>query len=97
MKFNNLFIQTAFSAIIRENSSGRFAMKILVYLYDESGKEKEVNLEEINVNNINDQQLLWINILERDVEAVRRVTTALHLIKVPIKGLLRTRSVQILL
>jgi Mg2+ and Co2+ transporter CorA len=67
-------------------------MKILVYLYDESGKEKEVNLEEIDINNLNDQQLLWINILERDAETVRRVTTALHLIKVPIKGILRTRE-----
>ncbi|MBA4120889.1 MAG: magnesium transporter CorA family protein [Acidobacteria bacterium] len=67
-------------------------MKILVYLYDESGKEKEVNLEEIDINNLNDQQLLWINILERDAESVRRVTTALHLIKVPIKGILRTRE-----
>jgi len=33
-------------------------MKILVYLYDESGKEKEVGLGEIDVNNLNDQQLL---------------------------------------
>jgi len=61
-------------------------MKILAYLYDVSGKEKQVNFEEIDVNNLNDQQLLWINILERDVEAVRRATTALHLIKVPIKN-----------
>ena len=67
-------------------------MKILVYLYDESGKETEVNLEDVDINNLNNQQLLWVNILERDAEAVTRVTTALNLTKVPLKGILRTRE-----
>jgi len=67
-------------------------MKIIVYLYDVDGTEREVNLDDSIINNLNDQQLLWVNILERDLETVKKVTTALKLTNVPFKGILRTHE-----
>jgi hypothetical protein len=36
---------------------------ILVYLYDEAGSKEEITLDENIINNLNDRQLLWINVL----------------------------------
>ena len=46
-------------------------------------------MEQDTLGKLNDKQLLWVNILERDEETVRYVTQTLHLEKVPIKGILR--------
>lgn len=67
-------------------------MKILVYLYDADGTEREVNLKENILDEITDQQLLWINILERDADALRQVKAALNFEKMPVKGILRTHE-----
>ncbi|MDQ3713908.1 MAG: magnesium transporter CorA family protein [Acidobacteriota bacterium] len=67
-------------------------MKTVVYLYDVDGTEREVDLDQGVINNLNDRQLLWVNILERDLETVKGVTTALKLTNVPIKGILRTHE-----
>lgn len=67
-------------------------MKILAYLYDAEGKEESVDLDETNVEDISDQQLLWINVLERDEALIRRATAAVNLEEAPIKGILRTRE-----
>jgi magnesium/cobalt transport protein CorA len=64
--------------------------EILVYLYDETGRKEDITLDENIIDNLNDRQLLWINVLKRDEELIKQVTTALHLEKVPIKGILRT-------
>ena len=42
-----------------------------------------------NLDKLNDKQLLWVNILERDEEIIKHVTQTLHLEKVPMKGILR--------
>ncbi len=64
-------------------------MKILTTLYDADGSDKEIDLEENILEKLNDKQLLWVNILERDEETVKHVTRKLHLEKVPLKGILR--------
>ncbi len=64
-------------------------MKILTYLYDADGSDKEIDLEENILEKLNDKQLLWINILERDEVTVKHVTQMLHLVKVPIGKFLR--------
>jgi magnesium/cobalt transport protein CorA len=64
-------------------------MKILTYLYDADGSDRKIDLEQDTLGKLNDKQLLWVNILERDEETVRYVTQTLHLEKVPIKGILR--------
>lgn len=65
-------------------------MNILTYLYDADGSDREIDLERDTLGNINDKQLLWVNILERDEEAVKYVSQTLHLDNVPVKGILRT-------
>ncbi len=57
-------------------------MKILTYLYDADGSEEEIDLEENILDKLNDKQLLWVNILERDEETIKHVTQTLHLEKV---------------
>jgi magnesium transporter len=64
-------------------------VKILTYLYDADGRDRKINLEEDTLGKLNDKQLLWVNILERDEETVRYVTQTLYLEKVPVKGILR--------
>lgn len=75
-----------------EIEQGEILMKTLVYLYDADGKEREVELKENILKCVTDRQLLWINILERDAEAVERVKTVLQLDKMPVKGILRTQE-----
>jgi magnesium/cobalt transport protein CorA len=65
-------------------------MKILTYLYDADGTDRKIDLEEDTIGELNDKQLLWVNILERDEETVKQVTRTLNLDNVPIKGILRT-------
>ncbi len=66
--------------------------KILAYLFDADGSDQEIDLKDNTFDEINDRQLLWVNILERDPDAVKRVATVLHLENVPIKGVLRTHE-----
>jgi magnesium transporter len=67
-------------------------MTILVYLYEADGTEREVDLKENILDEVTDSQLLWINILERDSEALKQVKAALNFEKMPIKGILRTHE-----
>jgi magnesium/cobalt transport protein CorA len=64
-------------------------MKIISYLFDADGSENEVVLDEIVANELNDKQLLWVNVLEREQKTIEYVTESLLLKKVPIKGILR--------
>lgn len=67
-------------------------MKILTYLYDADGSDKQINLENSVVENLNDRQLLWVNILERDEEAIKRTAAILQLENVPLKNILTIRQ-----
>jgi len=65
-------------------------VKTLTYLYETDGSQREINLDGAALKNLNDKQLLWTNVLERDKETVEFIAKALQLSKVPIKGILRT-------
>ncbi len=67
-------------------------MKILAYLYDADGRQSEVDLKEKILDSVTDEQLLWINILERKEETIKQVATALQLDNVPVKGIVRTHE-----
>lgn len=66
--------------------------EIAAYLYDSQGNEKSIELKDIKIDDISDEQLLWVNILKRDEKAVRQVIEVLHLDQVPIKSILSTRQ-----
>ncbi|MCY7346739.1 MAG: hypothetical protein LH614_11040 [Pyrinomonadaceae bacterium] len=68
-------------------------MKILAYLYDADGSDREIELKENILNEVSDRQLLRINILERDKETVKRVVEALVLKTVKVRrGSIRVRA-----
>lgn len=64
-------------------------MNVVVYLFDANGEDREVELNENILNNVNDKHLLWVNILERDEATLKYVANTLHLKKVPVRGVLR--------
>lgn len=65
-------------------------MNILTYLYDADGSDRKIDLEEDTIGELNDKQVLWVNILEREEETVKQVAKILHIENVPMKGILRT-------
>jgi magnesium/cobalt transport protein CorA len=64
-------------------------MKIISYLFDADGSEREVELTEVVLSELNDQQILWVNILEREEKTVEYVSKVLRLEKIPLRGILR--------
>jgi len=64
-------------------------MKLIVYLFDADGEDREIELTENVLESINDKHLLWVNILKRDEATLERVASILHLKKIPMRGILR--------
>jgi len=64
-------------------------MGILVYLFDADGKDREVELTKNILDGVSDNQLLWVNILERNEATLKRVTSVLNLERIPLRGILR--------
>jgi magnesium/cobalt transport protein CorA len=64
-------------------------MKVIVYLFDADGEDRQIELTENILENINDKHLLWVNILERDEATLERVASLLHLKEIPMRGILR--------
>lgn len=65
-------------------------MDIKAYLYDADGADEEVDPESVDVRKLKEKQLLWINVMERDEETLRRVAQSVHLEGVPIRTVMRT-------
>lgn len=64
-------------------------MKLIVYLFDADGEDREVELNENILSKVGDQQLLWVNILKRDEATLKQVASVLGLEKIPLRGILR--------
>lgn len=47
---------------------------VKAYLYDAGGSDREIEILDVDVSAINDQQILWIIMTERDEEVLGRVT-----------------------
>lgn len=63
-------------------------MDAAVYLYDASGKDREITLDEANLEQVREDQLLWINILKREENTVKKAFEKLDLENVPLKSVL---------
>ncbi len=59
-----------------------------IYLYDSNGSDKEISLEEINVKRLSDTQLLWINVLKREKDEIKKIIDALELENLSLKSIL---------
>lgn len=67
-------------------------METKVYLYDANGSDKEIKWEDIDLQSINDNQILWINVFKRDETIVRQITDKLQIKNVPLKSLLKVNE-----
>lgn len=47
---------------------------VKAYLYDAEGSDREVEILDLDVSTLNDDQILWLVITDRDEELLRRVT-----------------------
>ena len=67
-------------------------MKIKAYLYDAAGADEEVSPDDVDIRNLKERQLLWINVMERDEETLRRVAEAVNLEGVPVRKVMRSED-----
>lgn len=65
-------------------------MDIKAYLYDAAGEDEAVQPEQVDIRKLKDRQLLWINVLTRDPETLRRVAEAVKLQDVPVHAVTET-------
>lgn len=56
---------------------------VKVYLYDEAGCDEEISVDEIDVEKLKPKQLLWVNILSRDVDLLEKIVSALNVQGIP--------------
>ena len=66
--------------------------QIKAYLYDPSGSDERIELEEIDIASLSEDKLLWVNVLERDEEQLRKVAARLDIQHVPISAILKESS-----
>ena len=65
---------------------------VKVYLYDAAGRDEEIGLEDIDIEQLEEQQLLWVNVLKRDEPLLEKVTAALKVEHVPCKKVIDDSS-----
>ena len=56
---------------------------VKAYLYDAAGHDEEVSVDDIDVDKLSEQQLLWVTVLKRDVDLVAEITSSLKVEGVP--------------
>jgi magnesium/cobalt transport protein CorA len=61
---------------------------VRAYLYDAAGHDEEVGLEEIDIDSLEENQLLWVNVLERDEDLLERVAASLKVKNVPCRAVI---------
>lgn len=71
-----------------EKSEKKEQAEISAYLYDTDGSDRIVDFSADDLANLNDRQILWIDISQRDEEVVERACSALQLKNIPIKSVL---------
>jgi len=66
--------------------------QIKAYLYDASGSDERIELEEIDIASLSEDKLLWVNVLERDEEPLRKVAARLDIQHLPVSSILKESS-----
>jgi magnesium transporter len=59
-----------------------------VYLFNAKGNDEQLDINDVRLDKIKENQLLWINVLGRDKEFIEKITEALELKNVPVKSIL---------
>ena len=63
-------------------------MENKIYLYDADGSDKEIGFADVSLEKLNDKQLVWINLLQREEEIISQAVSALKMKNVPCKSIL---------
>jgi magnesium transporter len=57
---------------------------VKAYLYDATGEDKEISIEEIDPGRLAEKQLLWVNLVKRDKAVLEKLVQILKIEHVPI-------------
>ena len=60
---------------------------IRAYLYDADGRDEEIEIDAVDISKLDENKLLWIDVLKRDADLVRTVADKLKLKNVPIASM----------
>ena len=82
---NRLF---RFSAIISELIKGKSELETIIYLYDASGTDEEIELENVDLKKVRNNQLIWIDVLRRDRALIEKILAMLDLQKCSVNSIL---------
>ena len=58
---------------------------VKAYLYDAAGSDEEISLDDIDIDQLEENHLLWVNVLKRDEGLLTAVTSKLKVANVPCK------------
>jgi Mg2+ and Co2+ transporter CorA len=56
---------------------------VKAYLYDAAGSDEEIAPDDIDIENLEENQLLWVNVLKRDEGLLGQITTILKVENLP--------------
>jgi len=56
---------------------------VRAYLYDAAGHDEEISIDEVDIEQLEEHQLLWVNVLKRDEKVLDQVAKALKVVNVP--------------
>lgn len=63
-------------------------MKAEIYLYDAKGNDEKIELDDVDLKKLTENRLVWIDLQERDKDAIDRIADVLHIEYVPVKSIL---------
>ena len=63
-------------------------MELKAYLFDSKGSDKQLDLDDVSLEKIKENQLLWVKVLRREKELIEKTLSALGLKNLPIKSIL---------
>jgi magnesium transporter len=59
---------------------------VKAYLYDAAGHDEETGIDEIDIEQLDEHQLLWVNVLKRDEKLLEQVAKKLKVANVPCRA-----------
>lgn len=63
-------------------------MDIDAYLYDASGSDEKVDIDDIDFGELDESKLLWVDILKKDEQLIKNVASRLKITNVPIVSII---------
>lgn len=70
----------------------RPSVNIRAYLYDASGSDEAIELTEFDVGTLDESKLLWVTVLKRDAELIKRAAVQLGIDHPPLKLIIEGSS-----